>query len=131
MGGRAGAGGGGGALLSDPGGGGSCGALVGAGRPHPHPHQKNFTPAQNEICSRGRKLEANFRYTNFFWPLSHPVPPGKGGGIFCTSTTSKSVEMLDSLENIKIRNTPGFAASLFLTPNQGLHQYVWSLTTAR
>ena len=41
----------------------------------PHPHQKNFPQAKNEIYSRGRKFEADCRYTNLFL-ASAPPPPG-------------------------------------------------------
>ena len=37
--------------------------------PSPPPHQKRFPPAKNEMYQRGRKFEANFRYTNFFFSL--------------------------------------------------------------
>ena len=47
------------------------------------PHHKNFPRAKNEDFQRGRKCEADFRYTNFFWPRTHPPthpPTGNGGG---------------------------------------------------
>ena len=59
-------------LLSDRG---SPRALASPGRP-PHPQQKIFLRRKNEIYQRGRKLEADFRYTNFFGPLPPPPPPG-------------------------------------------------------
>ena len=51
------------------------GVVWGPGQPRPtHQHQKNFPQAKSEIYSRGRKFEADFRYTNFFWPLTPPPP---------------------------------------------------------
>ena len=47
-------------------------------RPHTsvptHPHQKTFPQAKNEIYQRGRKFQADFRYTKFLWSLT--PPPG-------------------------------------------------------
>ena len=48
----------------------------------PEPHHKNCPAAKNEIYQRGRKFEANFRYTNFLFglcPPPHPHPRGGGG----------------------------------------------------
>ena len=42
-----------------------------AGPPTPR-HQKHFPRVKNETYERGRKSEAEFRYTNYFWPLTHP-----------------------------------------------------------
>ena len=48
--------------------GGLFGALASPGRPtHPTPHQKHFP--QKKMNQRGRKFEADFRYTNFFFGL--------------------------------------------------------------
>ena len=53
-------------------GGGGSGALVSPGRPTCPPRQKTFfyffLKEKNEIYSRSRKLEANFRCTTFFCP---------------------------------------------------------------
>ena len=40
--------------------------------PPTHPHQKIFPQEKDEIYQRGPNLEVDFRYTNFFWPLTHP-----------------------------------------------------------
>ena len=65
-------------LLSDPGGG-------GGGSPdpptHPPTHVKQlFLRQKNEICPRGRKFDADFRYANVFLASTHP-PTGGGGGL--------------------------------------------------
>ena len=58
--------------------------------PNPHPHQKNFPRAKKDIYQRDRIFEADFKYANFFWPLTHPPHGGRGGGspeaIACLAT---------------------------------------------
>ena len=44
--------------------------------PPPPPHiRKDFPPEKNEIHQKGRKLEADFRCTNFFLASDPPTPP--------------------------------------------------------
>ena len=40
----------------------------------PYTHEKIFHQEKNEIHQTGPKLEVDFRYTNFFWPLTPPPP---------------------------------------------------------
>ena len=49
--------------------------LAPADRPT-HPNQKNLPLAKSEIHQRGRKYEADFRYTNVF--LASDPPPDLG-----------------------------------------------------
>ena len=58
-----------GLLPKDPRGGGVFGALASPGRPtHPPTHIRPTVLRQkNETYQRGRKLEADFRYTNCFF----------------------------------------------------------------
>ena len=66
-------------LLKDPGGGGGSPG----GPTHPPTSEKD------EISQRGRKLEVDFRCTDFlFWPLIHPPPRGGGGGVLLGSLGS-------------------------------------------
>ena len=82
--------------LRPPGGGpeqvwGRGGGGVGQPRPTPHPHQKIFLRDKNEIYQRGRKFEAEFKYTNFLlglWAgggvllkqIARSAGGGRGGG---------------------------------------------------
>ena len=59
------------------GGGRRNGSLAPPPDPPAHPHQKTFPQEQNEIYQRGPKLEVEFGYTNFFWPLTRPPGIGK------------------------------------------------------
>ena len=63
--------------LRTPRGGGVGGFVWGQGQPRPTPpHQKIFPPAKIEIYRRGRKFEADFRYTSLFFSLGPPKAPG-------------------------------------------------------
>ena len=66
-------------LLTDPpprGGGGGGLARPRPTPPPPPPTSEEFSSGKNKIYQRGGKFEVNFRYTNFFWPLTHlPTPP--------------------------------------------------------
>ena len=62
------------------GGGGSFGALAA-----PPSTSEKLSSGKKDVYQRGRKFEANFRYTNLlFFGLCPPPPLGRGGGILPT-----------------------------------------------